>query len=147
MTKDSYYMNLAIQVSLRSKCLRAKYGTILVSQDERIVATGYNGKPRNSLNDDVCYRDGLLPNAPKENCCLHSEANCLLFSEPQERTGGTLYVSGIPCADCMLLIMQSGISRLVGLSRGHQYNGLNIAAKYGVDLDITIMEEAELCIV
>jgi deoxycytidylate deaminase len=32
--------------------------------------------------------------------------------------GATLYVSGVPCKDCALRIMQSGIRRLVYLNEG-----------------------------
>lgn len=110
---DKYYMKLAHAVSRGSKCVRANYGTVIVSKDGRIVSTGYNGKPRGSTNDHVCYREGLPPNAPKENCCIHSEANAIMFSDPVERQEATMYVSGIPCNDCALLILQSGISRLV----------------------------------
>lgn len=111
--KDKYYMALAFQVATGSKCVRAKYGTVIVSPRGTIVSTGYNGKPAGSCNDNVCYREGLPPNAPKENCCLHSEWNAIMFSNPADRDKGTMYVSGIPCNDCALLIMQSGISTLV----------------------------------
>src|SRR6266699_542895 len=111
--KDKYYMDLAFQVSKGSKCFRAQYGTVIVSSRGTIVSTGYNGKPTGSCNDHVCYREGLPPNAPKENCCLHSEWNAIMFSAPVDRDGGTMYVSGVPCNDCSLLIMQSGISTLV----------------------------------
>lgn len=106
-------MDLAFQVSKGSKCVRAQYGTIIVTKRGGISSTGYNGKPTRSTNDAICYREGLPPNAPKENCCIHSEWNAIMFSDPEERQGGTMYVSGIPCNDCALLIMQSGIARLV----------------------------------
>lgn len=112
-TKDDYFMNIAFSIREASKCLRAKYGSVLVSKDGRIISTGYNGKPRGSINDHICYREGLPSNASKPNCCLHSEVNCIMFSDPIEREGGTLYVSGVPCTDCALVIMQSGISRVV----------------------------------
>jgi dCMP deaminase len=121
--KDKYFIILAVNVSLASKCVRAKYGSVIVSKDGRIVSTGYNGKPRGSKNDDICYRLGLPDNAPKPNCCLHSEANALLFSDPLEREGGTIYVSGRPCTDCLLLIFQSGIKRLVYLDEDNYATG------------------------
>lgn len=112
MTKDDYYMSLAFAVAKGSKCLRAQYGAVIV-KDGRIVATGYNGKPPHSVNDHICYREGLPNNASKPNCCLHSEANAIIHSAPEERQGATMYVSGIPCTDCALLIMASGVTRLV----------------------------------
>lgn len=133
--QDIYFMRLALAVADASKCKRAQYGTVIVSKDGRIVSTGYNGKPRGSCNDDMCYREGLEPNAAKPNCCIHSEANALMFCSPEERRGGTLYVSGIPCTDCALLIMQSGIERVVFLdadNNGHRGNSTaNFWHQYG----------------
>lgn len=112
--RDRYYMDLVRQIATGSKCIRAHYGTLIVAAcGRRIVSTAYNGKPAGSCNDGVCYRLNLPPNAPKENCCLHSEANAIMFSNPADRLGGGMYVSGVPCNDCGLLIMQSGVARLV----------------------------------
>jgi len=114
MNKDEYYMKLAFDVAQASKCKRAKYGSILVSRDGRIVSSGFNGKPRGSINDDVCYREGLPDNdRTNPQCCIHSESNCIDFCAPEEREGATIYVSGIPCKDCMLRIIQSRIARVV----------------------------------
>lgn len=111
---DLHYLKMAFVVASMSKCVRAHYGSILVSADGRIVSTGRNGKPRGSINDDVCYRLGVQPNANNiPDCCLHSEANCLMFASPEEKEGATLYVSGVPCENCTLLIAQSKIARLV----------------------------------
>lgn len=120
--KDFYFMNIAHEVAKASKCIRARYGSVIVSEDGRIVSTGYNGKPRGSVNDQICYRDGLPDNAAKPNCCLHSEANALMFSNPEERKNGTIYVSGIPCTDCTLMILQSGLKRCVFYSGKNEYN-------------------------
>ncbi len=116
--RDRYFMKMALHTATASKCVRAQYGTVIVTNDGRVASTGFNGKPRGSRNDDVCYREGLPPSAPKENCCLHSEANAIMFSSPEERRGATIYVSGVPCRDCSLLIMQSGVTRLVYLDAG-----------------------------
>lgn len=120
---DKYYIDLACQIATGSKCMRANYGTLIVSVDGRIVSTGYNGKPKGSINDHICYRLNLAPNAPKENCCLHSEMNALMFSSPVERKDGTIYVSGIPCNDCALGIMQSNLKKLVYLDAAEPLTG------------------------
>jgi dCMP deaminase len=144
MPSDNYFMGLAFQVAEASKCLRAKYGSVLISADGRIISTGYNGKPRGSSNDGICYRANQPDNSRElPNCCIHSEINCLLFSDPVERQDGTLYVSGIPCTDCMLIIMQSGIYKLVyydGPSEsGHRGNSnAEFIAKYGFGRKLVI---------
>lgn len=113
LKKDKHFMNLAFTVSEGSKCVRAQYGSVVLGMDGHVVSTGCNGKPAGCANDHICYREGLPPNAPKENCCLHSEVNALMFCSPEERRGGTIYVCGIPCNDCALVIMQSGLARIV----------------------------------
>lgn len=136
--KDMYYMNLAFAVAEKSKCIRAQYGTVIVSEDDRVVATGYNGKPKGCINDHVCYREGLEDNASKPNCCLHSEVNALLFSSPLDRKNGTAYVNGIPCTDCALMLANSGIKRVVYFenSSGHRGNlDQEFINKYGIKVE------------
>ena len=42
---DNYFIEIAKVVSLRSTCLRRRYGALIV-KDRVIVSTGYNGSPR-----------------------------------------------------------------------------------------------------
>jgi dCMP deaminase len=144
MNWDEYYMNLAFDAAKKSKCVRAKYGSVLVSAQNRVLSIGFNGKPAGSRNDHICYREGMPDNAAKPNCCLHSEVNCLLYSDPIDRFGGSLYVSGIPCTDCLLVIFQSGVSKLVfydGPSEsGHKGNfSWDFVGAYGFMDRITII--------
>ena len=145
--KDRDYMRLAIEVADMSKCVRAKYGTVIVSEEGLVVTTAFNGKPRGACNDGVCYREGLLPNSTdKPNCCIHSEVNALMFSSVAARRGGTMYVSGIPCKDCALLIMQSGVKRLVYLDNesGHRGNSDDeFWRSYGVPIERVSIKEIE----
>ena len=63
LEKDMYYMNIAVQTSLRSTCIRRKVGAIIV-KDDRILSTGYNGAPSGLPNccDDCkrCYRKTIF---------------------------------------------------------------------------------------
>jgi len=138
---DRYFMGIARSVAEGSKCKRAKFGTVIISADRRrIISTGTNGKPAGSSCDQLCFREGLAPNTPGHNCCIHSEVNAILFAAPLERRGGTLYCTGRPCNDCTLTILQSGIVRLVyqvitdGTHPG--WNGEDVVAKYGVPLEV-----------
>lgn len=42
ISKDEYYLRIALAVSKRSTCLKRHYGCVIVKNDE-IIATGYNG--------------------------------------------------------------------------------------------------------
>lgn len=138
--KDKMYMDLARAVATASKCRRAKFGSIIVSADDRVCSSGYNGKPRGSNCDLICFREGLPPNTPGHNCCIHSEANAIMFCSPQDRKGGTIYITGRPCNDCTLAILQSGLSRVVYLvveDGSHPgWGGEDVVVKYGVPIEV-----------
>lgn len=40
---DTHFLTLARAVALRAACNRAQHGAVMVSQTQRVVATGYNG--------------------------------------------------------------------------------------------------------
>lgn len=130
-TKDESFMEIAEAVSMRSTCLRRRYGAVIVSQDGRIVSTGYNGAPRcraNCTDLGVCLRQRLKirPGTHYELCrAVHAEANAIINGNPLDIVGGTLYLAGTdaasgkptvqnrPCAMCERLILNAQISRVV----------------------------------
>lgn len=61
ISKENWYMEIARIVSLRSTCIRAHAGAIIVVNDA-IVSTGYSGSPRgehNCCDIGICERDRL----------------------------------------------------------------------------------------
>lgn len=137
ISKTEYYLNIAKAVSLRSTCLRRKYGCIIVKDDE-IIATGYNGNPRgepNCCDIGYCYRESMnIPHGEQyERCCAtHAEQNALI-SVPRERAiGATLYLYGIdlstgqeiaaePCLICGRMIKNAGIAKVVNIEGEKQW--------------------------
>ena len=142
--KDVGWLRVCLALAAQSKCVRAQYGSLILGPHGEPVAFGYNGKPRGSCNDSVCYREGLPPDAPKAKCCLHSEQNAVAFADYSKSRGGTFYVSGVPCEDCALLIMQSGVARLVCVEDERGYPGLETIQRYGVALEVIVVPAAEL---
>lgn len=108
-TRHETYLAIAEVISLRGTCQRAKVGCV-ITQDNRIVSTGYNG-PLGSVecNDTNCNL--------KEHCkhAVHAEANAIAFAarEGISLKGSTLYCLYSPCVDCARLIIQAGISKVV----------------------------------
>lgn len=125
------WMKVALSMAQLSKCSRAQYASLILDTKGREVASGRNGKPAGSTCDEICYREGLPPNAPKAKCCLHSEQNALIFASYPEIQGGTFYVTGMPCEDCALLIAQSGVNTLVCVEDPRGYPGLEVLERYG----------------
>jgi dCMP deaminase len=134
---DETWMMVADDVALRGSCSKAQHGAVIVSSENRIVATGYNGPPA-GLTADVfdpahlgsvlsrpvtCERDCERaaktrvgePLCPGYTDCLsiHAEANALLFCDRRDRANGTIYVNGASCYSCAKLIANSGLARVV----------------------------------
>ena len=118
-TWDAYFMRLADLAALRSNCMKRRVGCVIV-KDNRVVATGYNGTPRNltNCNEGGCPRcnQGHGSGAALSTClCLHAEENALLEAG-RERTSGDLsilYCNTCPCLTCSIKIVQSGIRQVV----------------------------------
>ena len=130
-SKDQSFMEIAVAVSMRSTCLRRRYGAVIVSKDGRIVSTGYNGAPRhraNCVDLKECLRETLKikPGTHYELCrAVHAEANAILNGNPLDIVGGTLYLAGTdvatnsrtkqmrPCSMCQRLILNAQIAMVV----------------------------------
>lgn len=138
---DATWLQVAAVVAQRSRCSRAQVGAVIVDSTNRIVATGFNGPPRDFRPDPFGDGQGPLeladpcdgsanPTAPfcvrgrfgstaethlsYEDCpSLHGEANSLLFCDRRLLEGGTIYVSGQVCYACAKLIANSGLARVV----------------------------------
>jgi dCMP deaminase len=142
---DEIWLEMAVVMASRSRCVRAQVGAVIVTQDNRVSSTGYNGPPPRMLHEGMCQlwceraRPGAKPicgmtarHEPHRfyswqcdgaaggyaNCdSLHAEANALLRSDWTEIQGGTAYSSAATCLDCAKLVAGSGISRLVHIVR------------------------------
>jgi dCMP deaminase len=55
---SDYFLGIAEAVSKRGDCTRRQVGAVIVDQDHRIIAAGYNGAPP---GDRGCLSDGACP--------------------------------------------------------------------------------------
>ena len=51
---DEVWMQVADTVALRSRCSRAQIGAVVVSKDQRVSSTGYNGPAASFPNEGEC---------------------------------------------------------------------------------------------
>lgn len=141
--KDNYYLDIAETVLERSTCLRAKYGALIVHNDE-IVSTGYNGAPRGRTNCadlGYCIRDNLnIPTGERYELCrsVHAETNAIISASRSECLGGTMYIAGkdaktdtlidklVPCSMCRRLIINAGIKKVVMRTSRDKYEVANV---------------------
>lgn len=115
---DNYFMNIAVQVSLRSTCLRRRVGAV-ITKDNNIISTGYNGSPSGVPNcidcPDQCYRTvNNIPSGEKLDMCVavHAEINAILRADKNNIKGGTAYVTTFPCISCAKALVQAGIKKI-----------------------------------
>lgn len=124
--RDSYYMQLALLVSDRSKDPSSQVGAVVVSKDEKIMEYGYNGAPSGMSDDDMPWdSSGEATNDIvniKNYYVVHAEQNAILNYLKKAKDyendmyglkGATLYVTWFPCNECAKAIVQSGISKVV----------------------------------
>jgi dCMP deaminase len=114
-----YFMRIAVLVSERSTCLRRRVGAVAV-KDKRILATGYNGVPRNLAHclDVGCLREKLgIPSGQRHELCrgLHAEQNVIIQAamHGMNISGCTLYCTTQPCLICTKMLINVGVSRIV----------------------------------
>lgn len=109
---DQRFMNMAQLISLWSKDPSSKIGAVIVNDERRILATGYNGFPRGieDTEERLNNRDEKYPRI------VHAEMNALMNAlyNGVGVKDGTLYVFGLPiCPDCTKSVIQAGIKRVV----------------------------------
>ena len=128
--KTNYYLDIAQTVAQRGTCLRRKFGSAIVKNDE-IISTGFAGAPRgreNCCDSGECIREKLnVPRGERYELCrsVHSEANAIISAARADMIGATLYmvcldaktgelVSGTcSCSMCKRLVINAGIETVV----------------------------------
>ena len=126
MTKDEYYLGIALAVAKKSTCLKKQYGAIIVKNDQ-VLATGYNGPVRGEPHCTKCTKVSCDKDMLEYSSCpaCHAEMNCIISASRDEMLGATLYLAGYitstgeenlnvePCEICLRLIKNAGIDRVV----------------------------------
>ncbi len=111
---DEYFMGIAMLAARRSKDPNTQVGACIVSQDNIIISTGYNGMPK-GCSDDVFpwEREGEETKYPY---VVHAELNAILNANGRDLRNSRLYVALFPCNECAKAIIQSGVREVVYLS-------------------------------
>lgn len=106
-TWDEYFMTEACVTLMRSPDPKTKHGAVIVNERKRPGGQGYNGFPSGG-------RDGIYPTTRPEkySFVIHAEMNAILNCTFPP-VGCTLYVTGLPCSNCMKAIVQAGITKVV----------------------------------
>ena len=124
---DEYFMGIAMLAARRSKDPNTQVGACIVSQDNIIISTGYNGMPKGCSDDEYPWeREGEDTKYPY---VVHAELNAILNASGRSLKGSRLFVALFPCNECAKAIIQSGISEVVYLSDKYADSSTTIASK------------------
>ena len=128
---DEYFMGVAMLAARRSKDPSTQVGACIVSQDNIIVSTGYNGMPKGCSDDEFPWgREGAETKYPY---VVHAELNAILNASGRDLRGSKLYVALFPCNECAKAIIQSGIRELYYLSDKYANTPGTLASKRMLD--------------
>lgn len=138
ISKDHYFMNIAIEVARRSTCTRRQIGAIVVSDVGEIKSSGYNGNPRGlpHCEEIGCIRDKLnIPSGTRLETCtaVHAEQNALIQAGTNARNS-TMYSTIVPCPICARMILNAQVARVVYIDDYSDLAGVELLRQGGVKL-------------
>lgn len=148
---DEYFLELADLVASRSTCLRRHVGAVLVSKEQRIIATGYNGAPRNLEHclDVGCLREEMgIPSGQRYELCrgVHAEQNAIINAAYYgvSTRDTVLYCTNQPCIICARILINAGITRVVHRGNFDDSLAVQFMQEAGIDLiEIPLREKRE----
>lgn len=154
---DTYFIEMAILASSKSKDNSTKVGCVIVSSDNAVLTTGFNGFPRGVV--ETSEWDALdIPGKPKISDRWNKRPEKYQWVEHAERNavynaaregialkGARAYLNWAPepCADCARALIQAGIVEIIGPNI--PFGGAGNGVHYHTDKDSVsyiMLEEA-----
>lgn len=150
---DDLFMMMVDQAVERSACIHHPTGSIFVDDNHHIIGFGYSGPSAGDFNcSDAGYClkiDGDPLTGEIKRCNgAHAEMNAIANSGDTKRLkGSTLYCTIYPCYDCMKMLNNIGVKRIVYRKEyrriadgGHgkeerEQEAVDLAAKRGIIIE------------
>lgn len=140
---DEYFMEIVRAISKRGTCDRGRAGAV-IARDKQLLSSGYVGSPAGLPHCDdaghqlkkVIHEDG----SESQHCTrtVHAEQNaiCQAAKNGTKIEGSTVYTLMTPCKTCAMLIINSGIKRVVCEKKYHKAKeSEDMFNKAGIKLD------------
>jgi dCMP deaminase len=133
---DLAYLRMAHEWGKLSHCERKQVGAIIV-KNGMIISDGYNGTPAGFDNRCEDEKGDTLWYV------LHAEANAItkVARSTNNAQDATLYLTLSPCKDCIKLILQAGIRRVVFSRLYKDGGGLELLKEAGIAIEHIDTEE------
>ena len=126
---DEYFMGVALLAAKRSKDPNSQVGACIVSDQNIIISTGYNGFPKGCSDDEYPWAREGAANDTKYPYVAHAELNAILNAAGRPLAGSRIYVSLFPCNECAKAIIQTGIREVIYLSDKYAHSDATCASK------------------
>jgi dCMP deaminase len=140
INRNELNLRIAYLISQRATCQRLGVGAI-ITRDNRIVATGYNGPVKGSPHCSILGCD------TSEHCqhAVHAEANAIYFAARYgvSLEGCTLYVTHSPCRKCAEAIVNAGIDSVIYDIQFRDTSSLKFLTSNGVGVSQHILNNNE----
>lgn len=135
ITWDEYFMGIALLSAERSKDPSTQVGACIVSENNKILSTGYNGMPIGCNDDEMPWeREAEKPNDTKYPFVCHAELNAILnIPSLIDNKNAKIYVALFPCNECAKAIIQSGIKEIIYACDKYAQTDAVIASKMMLD--------------
>jgi dCMP deaminase len=126
-TWDEYFMEVARTIAKRATCDRGRSGCV-IARNKQLLVTGYVGSPVGLPHcDDVGHLMKKVihdDDSISQHCMrtVHAEQNaiCQAAKLGVALEGATVYCKMTPCRTCAMLIINSGITRVVCEKKYHR---------------------------
>ena len=128
------FIEVAKTVAKRSKDPHTKVGCVLV-KNNCIVATGYNGDPRNfryKFNWNTSEKYDYVIHAELNTVC-----NAIYNGAGDSIKDGEIYLTLSPCHDCIKILIQMGIKKVFYLT---EYKDFELTKKIADNADIQLIK-------
>lgn len=122
ISREKYYTGIAQAISLRSPCLKAQVGAVIV-KDDNIIGAGFNGTAKGKPHCIKCAREGYSTGKGYDLCpAVHAEINAIINSV-RDTARSTIYihykrlngkrVRPQLCKNCSNALINAGIENVV----------------------------------
>ena len=134
ITRTELNMRIAHLIAERSTCTRKKVGCVITTWEGAIITTGYVGSPSGLPH---CLEVGCII-GPNCGCIrtVHAEQSAIAFAAKRgvALEDSILYVTLSPCVSCAMLIINSGIRKVVYAEEYRDISGINTLIQAGIEV-------------
>lgn len=118
MERQTVFKNLALGLSLLSKCEERSVAAVITDRDmTQVYSIGINGGPK-GLDQCLCVTGGKYG-------CIHAEINALIKCTAKD-TDKVMFVTLSPCKQCAAAIINSGFSTVYYVTEWKDKSGIEL---------------------